>query len=97
MKENPTLEILIGGHVCCFNDMRLSVLRAKTIYDYLVENGIDKSRMKYKGYGLSKPLYLDNNFENVTSTMNNKKVTTIYGSLFIIDTKNLFFYFFHIF
>lgn len=59
MKENPTLEILIGGHVCCFNDMRLSVLRAKTIYDYLVENGIDKSRMKYKGYGLSKPLYLD--------------------------------------
>lgn len=64
MRENPTLKIEIHGHVCCLDyhkhddgfdrDTRtfnLSVNRAEHIYDYLVHNGIDPSRMTHKGRG----------------------------------------------
>ncbi|MCX6296540.1 MAG: OmpA family protein [Bacteroidetes bacterium] len=59
MKSNVTLEIEIGGHVCCADDMPLSILRAKTVYKYLILNGIDQSRLKYKGYSRNKPIYED--------------------------------------
>lgn len=63
MKENPTLEIEIGGHVCCFDDMPLSVLRAQTVFKYLKKKGIDESRMKYKGYSRNKPIIEDDRHE----------------------------------
>lgn len=55
---NITFEIL--GHICCEVDGRdgqdydtggyvLSVNRAKFIYDYFIEKGIDAKRMSYKG------------------------------------------------
>lgn len=60
MKDRPTLKIEIQGHICCYHgDMdNLSVRRAKTVYTYLVENGIDKKRLSYKGFGGSKPIYM---------------------------------------
>ena len=64
MKMNPDLKIEIQGHVCCLDyhkhkdgfdrDTRtfdLSKNRAKHIYDYLVHNGIDSSRMSHIGRG----------------------------------------------
>jgi len=63
MHDNPNLEIEIQGHICClatgdgpdFDEpglpVRLSVNRAKAIYEYLVNNGIDRSRLSYKGFG----------------------------------------------
>lgn len=63
MKENPTLEIEIGGHVCCENDMQLSIYRAKSVYNYLIKKGIDESRLTYKGYSRSKPIYEDDRGE----------------------------------
>ena len=63
MKENPALEIEIGGHVCCFNDMPLSVLRAQTVFKYLKKKGIDESRMTYKGYSRNKPIIEDDRQE----------------------------------
>jgi len=56
--DNITFEIL--GHICCEVDGRdgqdydtggyvLSVNRAKFIYDYFIEKGIDARRMSYKG------------------------------------------------
>ena len=63
MKENLTLEIEIGGHVCCFNDMPLSVLRAQTVFKYLKKKGIDESRMTYKGYSRNKPVIEDDRHE----------------------------------
>jgi outer membrane protein OmpA-like peptidoglycan-associated protein len=57
LKNNPTVEIEIGGHVCCADDMPLSVLRAQSVYNYLIKKGIDESRLKYKGYSRSKPIY----------------------------------------
>jgi outer membrane protein OmpA-like peptidoglycan-associated protein len=67
MKEQTDLKIEIQGHVCCtYNGQdgpnlatgseHLSVDRAKAVYDYLVYNGIDASRMRYKGLGGSKRL-----------------------------------------
>jgi outer membrane protein OmpA-like peptidoglycan-associated protein len=35
----------------------LSVQRAKFVYDFLVDKGIKKSRMSYKGFGASNKLY----------------------------------------
>ena len=67
MKKNPKLEISIEGHVCCLPDKsdgmdfdtrtaNLSEMRAKTIYDYLINNGISKKRLSYKGFGHQFPI-----------------------------------------
>lgn len=63
MKENPKLEIEIGGHVCCFDDMPLSILRAQTVFKYLKKKGIDETRMTYKGYSRNKPIIEDDRHE----------------------------------
>jgi outer membrane protein OmpA-like peptidoglycan-associated protein len=68
MQDNPNLVIEIQGHVCCQqngvdgrdDDLRtndLSVQRAKVIYEYLVDKGIDSSRMFYRGFGSSQKIY----------------------------------------
>lgn len=69
MKSNSTLKIEIQGHICCKRpdqEDSVSLARAKAIYNYLVDNKINKNRLKYKGYGVSKPIYKipeKNNFE----------------------------------
>ena len=60
MKDNPRLKIEIQGHICCQpqGDLEdISTLRSKTVYNYLIEKGIDRSRLTYKGYGSTMPLY----------------------------------------
>jgi outer membrane protein OmpA-like peptidoglycan-associated protein len=68
MKEHPNLRIELQGHVCCApNDedgfdidtktKDLSINRAQNIYEYLVRNGIDSSRMTYKGFAKTRPIY----------------------------------------
>lgn len=60
MKENSNIRVEIGGHT---NDIpeasycdKLSTMRAKSIYDYLLKSGIDTNRLEYKGYGKRNPL-----------------------------------------
>ncbi len=67
--EHPEISLEIAGHVCCVNDFdkdgfdhdtkthNLSTTRALNVYEYLIRNGIDSSRMIYKGYGYSEPLF----------------------------------------
>jgi outer membrane protein OmpA-like peptidoglycan-associated protein len=60
LKDNPNLKIEIQGHICCqfVNDVSgLSTQRARAVYDYLVKNKIEKSRLRYKGYGNLKPIH----------------------------------------
>lgn len=60
MQENPTLKIEIQGHICCqvLNSMdHISTARAKAIYNYLIQNKIDRKRLNYKGYGVSNPIF----------------------------------------
>jgi outer membrane protein OmpA-like peptidoglycan-associated protein len=66
MKRNDCGKIEIAGHINKPNhplvvpeswDFKLSVNRAKMVYDYLLENGISAERMTYKGYGNSQMTY----------------------------------------
>ena len=54
--ENPQLKAEIRGHVCCGNNIILSRKRAREIYLYLIKNGVDKSRLSFRGYGNKAPL-----------------------------------------
>lgn len=67
LRDNPRIKISIEGHVCCIkdapdaldadtNEPSLSVNRAKAIYNYLVEKGIDAERLKYAGFGKRHPI-----------------------------------------
>lgn len=67
LKKRTEYYIEIAGHVCCVGDFtkdgfdhdtqthNLSANRAKNIYDYFVQNGIDSTRLVHKGYGYSQP------------------------------------------
>ena len=59
MKQNPKLRIEIQGNLCCqpIDRVNLSTERAKAIYTFLVFKGIEKSRMTYKGFGSSNPIF----------------------------------------
>lgn len=60
MDENPTIRIEIGGHTDNVGsdeyNQKLSENRAKAVVDYLIANGINKSRLEWKGYGETTPL-----------------------------------------
>lgn len=72
------LEIEIEGHVCCTTyqpdgydwdteSENLSLNRARAIYNFLIENGIDKNRLNYKGYGGSRKINQDESTEELRS------------------------------
>lgn len=56
LKDHPNLSILIRGHVCCGNNMRISKARARAVYHELIKQGIDKDRLDYVGMSNSEPL-----------------------------------------
>ncbi len=67
LKTLPTLKLDIRGHVCCGDSGQdvfdrqtgqydLSTNRAREVYDFLVANGADKSRISYAGYGMKQPM-----------------------------------------
>lgn len=66
LKDNPDLKICLQGHTDSQGtkeyNKELSRKRAKAVYDYLVENGIAKNRLSYKGFGESQPI-ADNDTE----------------------------------
>jgi outer membrane protein OmpA-like peptidoglycan-associated protein len=60
MQVNPHLKIEIAGHINRPNsppvpkdswNWQLSEARAKVVYDFLIQNEIDSSRISYQGYG----------------------------------------------
>jgi outer membrane protein OmpA-like peptidoglycan-associated protein len=57
---NKTLFIEIEGHTDNVGSQELNQIlsesRAKEVYMYLIDKGIDENRMKYKGFGFSKPI-----------------------------------------
>lgn len=60
MKDNPTLHIQINGHTDNTGsneiNLALSKNRAKAVAQYLVDNGIEVTRLTYKGFGATQPV-----------------------------------------
>ena len=58
--KNPTLRVEISGHTDNIGDesdnMILSENRAKSVYNYLINKGINSSRLTFVGYGETKPI-----------------------------------------
>lgn len=63
LKENEKINIEISGHTDSRGDAKanqtLSENRAKSVYQYLIDKGIKESRLTYKGYGSSEPIFSD--------------------------------------
>jgi len=60
LRQNPKITIEIEGHTdstgtSVFNQ-KLSVLRAESVADWLIRNGISSIRMKTRGYGDTRPV-----------------------------------------
>lgn len=56
MTDNKDLHGQIRGHVCCGNNMRISKMRARTVYRELIKMGIEKERLEYIGMSNLEPL-----------------------------------------
>ncbi len=82
MKTNPELKIEVGGHTDSDGDadknQALSEKRAKSVVNYLVMKGIDASRLKYKGYGETKPRADNDSPEN--KALNRRTEVKIIGN-----------------
>lgn len=56
LSVHPNVNILIRGHVCCGNNMRISKSRAKSVYKELLKMGLEKNRLNYIGMSNKEPL-----------------------------------------
>jgi outer membrane protein OmpA-like peptidoglycan-associated protein len=60
LKLNPNLKGEIAGYTdnigTAERNKILSQQRAKSVYDYLISNGIEKERLTYAGYGFDEPI-----------------------------------------
>ncbi|UII29798.1 OmpA family protein [Fulvivirga ulvae] len=61
LNTNPSIRIEIGGHTdntgSAQYNLDLSLKRAKSVYDFLIEKNISKARLSYKGYGQATPAF----------------------------------------
>jgi outer membrane protein OmpA-like peptidoglycan-associated protein len=68
MQDNPQVRGEISGHTDNVGEKKanqeLSIKRAKSVYDYLVQNGIEPQRLTYKGYGDTQPAAPNDSEEN---------------------------------
>lgn len=60
MQQNPKVSIEISGHTDDVGNEKsnqiLSENRAKTVYDYVAQRGINPIRLSFKGYGKNQPV-----------------------------------------
>lgn len=69
--KDSEVEIQIEGHICCIDTdfdgqgMKLSIERARVVYDYLRKRGIAKDRLAYKGFSNTRKLVPETDSENM--------------------------------
>ena len=60
LEANPEVRIEISGHTdnsgSASHNLQLSLNRAKAVYDFLIDQGINPKRLKYQGYGANAPV-----------------------------------------
>lgn len=68
LKTNKNIKLEVGGHTdnvgAASSNQVLSEKRAKSVYNFLIENGIAKERLNFKGYGASLPLVENDSEKN---------------------------------
>ena len=68
LEKNKKIRIKISGHTdntgTADYNKKLSLQRAKAVYDYLVSRGISTSRLEYAGYGETRPVTANDTPEN---------------------------------
>lgn len=68
LRVNPTIKVEIGGHTDNVGsekyNQQLSERRAQEVFNYLVQSGISKTQLSFKGYGSSKPVRDNDSEEN---------------------------------
>ncbi len=68
LKDNPGVSIEIAGHTDNVGDDKsnqiLSENRAKTVYDYLIQNKVPSGKLSFKGYGEGSPVADNTTEEN---------------------------------
>lgn len=68
LQSNPSIHIELEGHTDHMGsdayNKQLSIKRAQTIYDYLIQAGIEVGRLTYQGYGKTQPLVENTSPEN---------------------------------
>lgn len=68
MQEFPALKLKIAGFTDRFGDPRLNLFladsRAGAVYNYLLDNGADPKRLRFEGYGHSRPAAPSDTEEN---------------------------------
>ena len=67
LTESPKLKIQINGHTDNVGDdpinQTLSEARAKAVQDYLLTKGVAPERLRFKGFGESKPIESNDTLE----------------------------------
>lgn len=67
LKENATMKLEVHGHTDNIGNAEQNLLlseeRAKRVYQFLIENGINSTRLSHKGFGMTRPV-ADNSDEN---------------------------------
>jgi hypothetical protein len=70
MSQNPGIKIEIGSHTDNFGNaaynLKLSQARAESVVKFLIDKGIDPTRMIAKGYGATKPLVNEKKFDSAS-------------------------------
>lgn len=60
LKANPDIKVIVAGHTDNSGDslynLDLSQKRAETVRQYLIDNGIEASRLTARGYGETEPM-----------------------------------------
>jgi outer membrane protein OmpA-like peptidoglycan-associated protein len=68
MSDNEGVRIEVSGHTDDVGadeyNLDLSEKRAKSVYDYLTQNGVSKDRLTYRGYGETQPAVPNSNDAN---------------------------------
>jgi outer membrane protein OmpA-like peptidoglycan-associated protein len=60
MEDNPKLKIEIQGHICCqtkVGQYDISTARARAVSVFLIQNGISRKRITFKGFGNTRPVH----------------------------------------
>ena len=77
LKQNLQHKIELGGHTDSRgnnnDNLILSSERAKSVYEFLVSNGIDANRLSYRGYGSTQTIISDIEIEKMMSIEEKEK------------------------